>query len=307
MTSTSPPGGGPPLFAFEQTDDLALLPLAARRALDLAGQKLSLQGWQSLPRDQRLALIEAGAQEQVPVVQVRALASNATPPPTPQEARPDPPLDSMLPSLPGLLGPDRTLPPERWASLRALERYAFRHLARPERQAQLWSFFDERCAPPRPTHLDEQGEARMVGVAAKPVTFRRAVASARVTMEPAVLAQITEHGAPKGDAFGVARIAGIQGAKRTHELIPLCHGLQLTRVEIRFDLGPEPGVVQILATAEALDRTGVEMEALTGASVAALTLYDMVKGMQRDVVIGPLQLEQKEGGRSGLWRRGDRP
>jgi cyclic pyranopterin phosphate synthase len=126
-------------------------------------------------------------------------------------------------------------------------------------------------------------------------------------MEPAVLAQITEHGAPKGDAFGVARIAGIQGAKRTHELIPLCHGLQLTRVEIRFDLGPEPGVVQILATAEALDRTGVEMEALTGASVAALTLYDMVKGMQRDVVIGPLQLEQKEGGRSGLWRRGDRP
>jgi cyclic pyranopterin phosphate synthase len=293
----------PTLFAFEQTEDLALLPLAAQRALDLAGQKLPLLGWQSLPREDRLSLIEAGASEQVPVVQVRALVSKANPPPTAVEARTDPPVDEVLPALPGLLGPRRLLSLERWASLRSLERYVFRHLARPEWQEHLLAFFDECCGVPAPTHLDEKGEARMVSVADKPMTIRRAVASARVVLEPTVLARISERGGPKGDAFGVARIAGIQGAKRTHELIPLCHALHLTRVDVRFEFPEEPGVVRILATVEAMDRTGVEMEALTGASVAALTLYDMVKGMQRDVEIGPIVLEEKEGGRTGHWRR----
>ncbi|MCS6898718.1 MAG: cyclic pyranopterin monophosphate synthase MoaC [Myxococcales bacterium] len=293
----------PLLFAFEQTEDLALLPLAARRALDLAGQKLSLAGWQSLLRGERMALIEAGASEQVPVVQVRAIVARANPPPTPVEACPDPPIDEVLPVLSGLLGPGRVLSLHRWASLRALDRYAFRHLAHPERQEQLQALFDECCKIPAPTHLDEKGEARMIGVASKAPTLRRAVASARVVMEPAVLSQISEQGAPKGDAFGVARIAGIQGAKRTHELIPLCHALHLTRVDVRFELSPEPGVVRIVATVEAVDRTGVEMEAMTGASVAALALYDMIKGMQRDVEIGPILLEEKEGGRTGPWRR----
>jgi cyclic pyranopterin phosphate synthase len=292
------------VFDFEDTEDLSLLPLAARRALDLAGLKLSLEGWQSLPRADRLFLIEAGASEQVPVVQVRALASRATPAGAPMEARPDPPLDALPPALQGVLGPQRALPLPRWQALRSLERYAFRHLARPGREQAAASLFDQVLAPPRPTHLDEHGEARMVDVAPKPITQRRAVARARVRINPSVLARITEQGAPKGDAFGAARIAGIQAAKRTHELIPLCHGLQLTRVEVRFELEATRGEVLIFVTADALDRTGVEMEALTGASVAALTLYDMVKGMQRDVVIEEIVLERKEGGRSGLWRRG---
>lgn len=295
---------GPDIFAFEQTEDLSLLPLSARRALDLAGQKLALEGWKSLPRGTRKALVEAGASEQVPVVRVRALVADASPPPSPIEARPDPPLDALPAQLQGLLGPDRSMSLERWTALRSLERYAFRHLARPERQAQVFALFDEIFPVLRPTHLDEKGEARMVDVANKPPTLRRALASARVQMEPTVLSKIAGEGAPKGDAFGVARIAGIQAAKRTHELIPLCHTLHLTRVDVRFELDPPSGTVLIFVTAEATDRTGVEMEALTGASVAALSLYDMVKGMQRDVVIGPVQLERKEGGRSGVWQRG---
>lgn len=294
--------GGQAVFDFEQTEGLALLPLAARRALDVAGQKLSLAGWQGLSLDRRRGLVEAGSLDPVPVEAVLGLVAGADPPPTPRPVRGDPPVDALPEALAGLLGPGRPLPLARWASLRALDRYAFRHLASPGREAQLWALFDELGAP-RPTHLDERGEARMVDVGPKPATARRAVASARVTMAPATLAAITEGGAPKGDAFGVARVAGIQGAKRTHELIPLCHAVALTRVAVSFEVDAGRGEVRVVVTADAFDRTGVEMEAMTGASVAALTLYDMVKGMERGVTLGPVQLELKEGGRSGVWRR----
>jgi cyclic pyranopterin phosphate synthase len=143
----------------------------------------------------------------------------------------------------------------------------------------------------------------MVDVGAKPVTARRAVAGATVRMRPDVLARLAAAGGPKGDAFGVARLAGIAGAKRTSDLVPLCHPLPLDRVDVDLVPDAEAGTVRIRAEARATTRTGVEMEALTAASVAALTLYDMAKALQRDIVIERVELLEKSGGRSGAWRR----
>jgi cyclic pyranopterin monophosphate synthase len=139
----------------------------------------------------------------------------------------------------------------------------------------------------------------MVDVGDKPVTARRAVAGAVVRMRPETLATLLDAGGPKGDAFGTARLAGIGGAKRTSELIPLCHPLPLDRVDVELTADREAGTVTIRAEASATARTGVEMEALTAASVAALTLYDMAKALQRDIVIERIELLEKSGGRSG--------
>ncbi len=155
----------------------------------------------------------------------------------------------------------------------------------------------------KPSHLGPGGEPRMVDVGGKPVTARRAVATASVQMRREVLAALLEAGGPKGDAFVVARLAGIAAAKRTAELIPLCHPIPLDRVDVELTAERDAGVVTILAEARATARTGVEMEALTAASVAALTLYDMAKALQRDIVIERVELLAKEGGRSGAWSK----
>jgi cyclic pyranopterin monophosphate synthase len=151
------------------------------------------------------------------------------------------------------------------------------------------------------THLDESGAARMVDVSGKQVTRRRAVARAFVRMSADTAAAIAAGDAPKGDVLGVARIAGIQAAKRTGELIPLCHPLGLDHVDVRAEV--VDGGVAIEAEASVEGRTGVEMEAMTAASVAALTIYDMVKGIERGVRIESVELVAKSGGRSGDWRR----
>ncbi len=143
----------------------------------------------------------------------------------------------------------------------------------------------------------------MVDVGAKPVSARRAVASAIVRMRPDVLDELLRAGGPKGDAFVTARLAGIGAAKRTAELIPLCHSLPLDSVDVELTPDAASGTVLIRAEARATARTGVEMEALTAASVAALTLYDMAKALQRDIVIARVELVEKEGGRSGAYRR----
>lgn len=153
------------------------------------------------------------------------------------------------------------------------------------------------------THLDERGRARMVDVGDKDITEREARASARLRLEPETLAALRAGTTKKGDALATARIAGIQAAKRTPELIPLCHAIALTSVEVRFAFEEEPSAVAIEAIARASDRTGVEMEALTAASVAALTLYDMLKAADRGMVIEAVRLEAKRGGRSGDWQR----
>jgi len=153
------------------------------------------------------------------------------------------------------------------------------------------------------THLDDAGRARMVDVGAKPVTARRAVARAVVRMAPATAAAVAAGDAPKGDVLGTARIAGIQAAKRTGELIPLCHPLPLDFIDIDARVDVEAGEVVLTAEARLAARTGVEMEALTAAAVAALTVYDMVKGIERGVEIASVHLLEKSGGRSGTWRR----
>lgn len=157
----------------------------------------------------------------------------------------------------------------------------------------------------RPTHLDADGAPRMVDVGDKPITSRRAVAAAVVRMQPEVLATLLDAGGPKGDALVTARLAGIGGAKRTSDLIPLCHPLPLDRVDVELTPDRAAGTVTIRAEARATARTGVEMEALTAASVAALTLYDMAKALQRDIVIERVELLEKSGGRSGGYRRED--
>jgi cyclic pyranopterin phosphate synthase len=154
------------------------------------------------------------------------------------------------------------------------------------------------------THVDETGAARMVDVSEKAVTRREAVASACVVMQPATLALVVAGKAAKGDVLAVARVAGILAAKRTAELIPLCHPLPLESVKI--ELTPEPpDRLRVVARAVVVARTGVEMEALTAASVAALTLYDMCKAVDRAMVITDVRLEEKSGGRSGHFHRDD--
>ena len=153
------------------------------------------------------------------------------------------------------------------------------------------------------THLDAQGTARMVDVGDKPATDRRAVARAVVRMSPETAAKVAAGDAPKGDVLGTARIAGVLAAKRTGELIPLCHPLGLDHVDIDASVDAAAGTVTLTAEARVTARTGVEMEAMTAASVAALTVYDMVKGIERGVEIASVALLEKSGGRSGTWRR----
>jgi len=157
--------------------------------------------------------------------------------------------------------------------------------------------------PDRLTHLDEHGDARMVDVGGKPVTARRAVARAVVRMAPETARIVAAGDAPKGDVLGVARIAGIMAAKKTGDLIPLCHPMGLDHVDVDGSVDVDAGTVTITASASVTARTGVEMEAMTAASVAALTVYDMVKGVERGVAIEEVVLLEKSGGASGTWRR----
>jgi len=156
------------------------------------------------------------------------------------------------------------------------------------------------------THFDARGAAHMVDVGAKPATHRVALASGRIRMQPHTLKRIAGGTARKGDVLGVARLAAIQAAKRTSELIPLAHPLALSRVSVEFQLERRPAAVRILARVECRGPTGVEMEALTAAAVGLLTVYDMLKAADRGMVLSHLRLEEKSGGRSGVFRRGRR-
>ena len=151
------------------------------------------------------------------------------------------------------------------------------------------------------THLDDRGEARMVDVTDKAATEREARAEATIRMAPETLNMIVDGEHPKGDVLAVARIAGIMAAKKTHDLIPLCHALNLTSVKIELTPGEDGASVHVVTRCKLSGQTGVEMEALTAASVAALTLYDMCKAVDRGMEIGPVRLLEKKGCRSGHW------
>ena len=153
------------------------------------------------------------------------------------------------------------------------------------------------------THFDSEGKAIMVDVGDKIPTSRKALACGEIRMQPATLKRILDRNIEKGDVFGIARVAGIMAAKQTSNLIPLCHPLALTSVKLDFVPHPEDGVVEIAATAKVNGQTGIEMEALTAVSVAALTIYDMCKAVDKLMVIGAIRLQKKSGGKSGDFIR----
>ncbi len=156
---------------------------------------------------------------------------------------------------------------------------------------------------PKLTHFNAQGEAHMVDVGDKPATKRRAVAEGYIDMQPETLNLILKGDHKKGDVLGIARIAGIMASKKTADLIPLCHPITLTKVDLDLTPQPETSSVRCLATAEATAPTGVEMEALTAVQIALLTIYDMCKSIDRSMTLHTIRLLEKSGGQSGLWRR----
>jgi cyclic pyranopterin phosphate synthase len=297
-----------PIFDFEEPNEgLVFIPLAARRALDQAGIKLSLEAWRALPLGERRRLIEAGAAPAVKMAVVESVLSSVEPPPERMAPRPDPAAapGELIAAVAERAGELQAA----WPRLLPLERYALAKLAAGsrsnpgDRSARLRAAC-EALLSPKPSglsHLTASGDAHMVDVSEKGVTRREAVARAFLRMQKETLAALLSGRTPKGDVLASARIAGIQAAKRTPELIPLCHAIALTGVDV--ELSPEADGVRVLATARAFDRTGVEMEALVAASVAALTLYDMLKAIDRGMTITEVTLVRKSGGRSGDYVR----
>jgi cyclic pyranopterin phosphate synthase len=286
------------IYRFEDIgDELPLLPLAARRALDVAGARLSLMAWKGLSLASRQLVTAQGSGTQVDVALVKEAIVGADPAVEPMTPDDESRLDNRPDALAELLDADR------WSSLHVLERFALAHLASRKR-ARLLEAVDEIVGHGL-SHINARGEARMVDVGEKPITHRRAVASAVVRMKPVTARLLVDNAGPKGDVIAAARIAGIHAAKRTPDLIPLCHGIALTSVTVAFDIDAEAGVVRVEASADARDRTGVEMEAMVAASVAALTIYDMLKAVERGICIEQVVLLEKSGGRSGHYKRHD--
>jgi cyclic pyranopterin monophosphate synthase len=289
------------LYAFDSADgSLDLLPLAARRALDHAGYKLSLEGFRSLSLAERERLARLGSPDVVDVAQVAAIALGGKPaaeriPPT-FDPSPLAPRDELLAAL----GSARPVPPASWSALSPLDRYALVKVALGKSRDRLEAAYAEIIGQSAfSSHVAPAGGVRMVGVGGKEPTLRRAEAESRVVMNAEAFQRVSQARAPKGDVLGTARVAAIMAAKRTSELIPLCHPLSLTKVDVTLSLDSVASGVQVHVVVECFDRTGVEMEALTAASVAALTVYDMLKSFDRGMVIGPTRLLQKSGGRSG--------
>jgi cyclic pyranopterin phosphate synthase len=287
----------PGVYAFEAIDEtLPYLPLAARRVLDRLGRKLSLEGWLSLGIGDRRRIVKAGADDTVDGEAVSVI-ERAVPPPSRIDPANEPDPTSPGPEIVRALGAFRPIHDARWQALRPLDRYALaKCVAKPEKLAR---GYDEifRAAPL--SHLTSAGAAHMVDVAAKAESVRRAVASAAVRTTPAVIETIATGNVAKGDVIAVARVAGILAAKRTPELVPLCHPVRTTGVALDFEANAAHGELRIRATIEAVDRTGVEMEAMVAASVASLTVYDMIKSADRWATIDAVRLESKSGGKSG--------
>jgi cyclic pyranopterin monophosphate synthase len=291
------------LYSFDGVDgSLDLLPLAARRALDATGLKVSLDVWRALPLEARRSIVESGSAPAVDVARVEAALGDQ--PVARIERSVDPSISSVPPELSAPLGSKRPISQALWHALSPLDRYALVKVAgrgKPERLDAAYAEIVGHSA--LSTHLGPAGGARMVDVSQKTASQRHAVAESRVSMSADAFARVKTATVPKGDVLGTARLAGIMAAKRTAELIPLCHPLALTKLELALELDDATSAVAVRATVEAYDRTGVEMEALTAVSVAALTVYDMLKGIDRAMEIGPTRLVAKSGGRSGDFKR----
>lgn len=292
------------LFEFDTVDaQLSLVPLAARRLLDALGAKLSLEGWRSLSLEQRRKLLALGSADVVDGSAAREILTSATPAPGHIDPSGDPDATQVPARISGALDATRPLPNDIWCKLTALERWALDKIAAGRHPERLPRAYDEIVTKKQPlTHLNARGEAHMVAVTEKPITARRAVAASKVTMSEDAHRLLVQGTAPKGDVLATARIAGIMAAKQTSSLIPLCHSVQLTHVEVQLEPSTSEPAVSIRAEVGAIDRTGVEMEALVAASVAAMTIYDMLKAVDRSMVIGPTRLLEKSGGKSGEFR-----
>jgi cyclic pyranopterin monophosphate synthase len=294
----------PGVYAFEQIDDsLPYVPVAARRVLDALGRKLSLEGWASLPLEDRVRLVAGGSAVAVD----QALASildGAERPPGRLPPEPEPDAERVPEAVAQSLGGTRAIDAERWRTLKPLDRYTLAKYA--SKPAKLAAAFDEIVGGAL-THVSSSGEAHMVDVSGKRETHRRAVATALVRTTSTVARLVAEGAASKGDVLGAARIAGIAASKRTPELVPLCHPVRTTHASVELAVDVPRGEVRVKAVVEAVDRTGVEMEAMVAASVASLTVYDMIKSADRWATIEGVRLEEKSGGKSGdVTRPGDR-
>lgn len=279
-----------------------LLPLAARRALDCAGLKLSLVAWKALSVELRKQLVGWGSEARVDVQAVIGAlrAAGATPDVIPP--RPEPDAREPSEAVRAAYGTTRPIPGATWSALSPVDRYALAKVAEKARPERLESAYREIVgASAQSTHLEAQGGVRMVDVGSKERTHRTAIAESRVRLNEVAFANLRANN-PKGDVLATARLAGIMAAKKTWDLIPLCHPLALTKLSV--DLSPQDAerAVMVTARAECFERTGVEMEAMTAASVAALTIYDMLKAFDRGIEIGPTRLVAKTGGRSGDFR-----
>jgi len=292
------------LYRFEGIDaQLDLLPLAARRALDHAGCKLSLEGFRSLPLTEREQLARLGSEDVVDVELVRTVARGGAPPAEPVAASLDPSPVAPPDEVVAAYGNARPIPPGSWSALGPLDRYALAKVARGKSPERLEPAYAEIIGQSAfSSHVAPAGGVRMVGVGGKVATLRQARAVSRVSMNEEAFERASRADAPKGDVLGTARVAAIMAAKRTSELIPLCHPLSLTKVDVTLSLDAAARAVHVEVAVECFDRTGVEMEALTAASVASLTVYDMLKAFDRTMEIGPTRLTQKSGGRSGDYR-----
>lgn len=402
------------VYAFEGLlPDLEAPPIAARRALDHAGVRLSMEGWRSLPLEDRQRMTIAGVPDRVDADLVAGMTRRANPPAQRISPVADPDPTAPPEALARALEPSRSIDPRRWARLRAVDRYALAHTYRRAVARSAFSILGEAFdavvaassavstppmvasstpphayqpagyyasaelreatgrssgtgyegrssgtgyearpgdtgarlsyTPPAPSvdsvpsprtidpsparaayepagrgfatypppagtlsnHLNQAGEVHMVDVARKPKTERRAIARGTVIMRPDTLSRLMSRDAPKGEVLATARIAGVLAAKRAHEIIPLCHSVQLTHLEVQIDIDAPASSVHVTATADAYDRTGCEMEAMVAASTACLTIYDMLKGIDRDMLITDVKLMEKSGGRSGHYKRAD--
>jgi cyclic pyranopterin phosphate synthase len=291
------------LYFFDGIDaTLDLVPIAARRALDRAGFKPSLEAWRALPLELRRGIVEAGAALVVDVAGLElGLGAHSLPRVEPSE---EPGVDRVPEDVRAAFGAERPISEAVWLGLSPLDRYALGKVAARGKSERLAAAYTEIVGHSAvSTHLAPAGGARMVDVSQKPATLRHAVAETRVRMSQEAFGLVQNQSVPKGDVLGTARLAGIMAAKRTAELIPLCHPLALTKLALELELDAPERAISVRATVEAFDRTGVEMEALTAVSVAALTVYDMLKGIDRGMEIGPTRLLSKSGGRTGDFSR----
>lgn len=291
------------MFEFDPVDaGLDLIPLSARRLLDALGAKLSLDAWRSLVLEDRQTLLRLGSATIISPSVALEVLSRAVPAPSVTEKTTDPDERVVPERLRELLGEERPITIGVWRKLEPLERWVLDKVAKSRHPERVSRAYDEILHKSSAlSHLTSQGEAQMVETAEKPVTLRKAIATSRVTLSLAAHRALLEGNAPKGDVLGTARIAAIMAAKQTSQLIPLCHPIQMTHIRVDLIPSTKDPCVDIEAEVRAIDRTGVEMEAMVAVSVAALTIYDMLKAVDRGIVIGPTRLSAKSGGRSGTY------